>query len=298
VTLVAVCSLKGSPGVTTFSVALAARWPVPDRCVLVECDPSGGDVATRFALASSPGLVSLAAATRRSTDPGLLWQHTQELPGGLSVVTAPPGADQALAALTTLAPDHSGEDGVLRRVANAPQVVVIADCGRIDPSSAALPIVCSADVMLLLSRAHADDLAHLAARLTTVAGWSPRPGLLLVGQGHSTAEVHRELGVPVMGRIPKDRQGAAMLCGRRGGRGGPSRSALGHAASVVVRTLLSRPAPSGPPGSSAPASRLVPIPRTVPSGDSSQVTANGIRVPAPPLIAREPHAGSRNGSTP
>jgi hypothetical protein len=202
-TLIAVCSLKGSPGVTTFSVALAARWPVPDRCVLVECDPSGGDVATRFALASSPGLVKLAAATRRSTDPELLWQHTQDLPGGLSVVTAPPGADQALAAL---APDHSGEDSVLRRAANAPQVVVIADCGRIDPSSAALPIVCSADVMLLLSRAHADDLAHLAARLTAVASWSPRPGLLLVGQGHSTAEVHRELGVPVMGRIPEDRQ--------------------------------------------------------------------------------------------
>ena len=71
-TLIAVCSLKGSPGVTTFSVALAARWPVTDRCVLVECDPSGGDMATRFALASSPGLVSLAAATRRSTDPGSL----------------------------------------------------------------------------------------------------------------------------------------------------------------------------------------------------------------------------------
>ena len=248
-TLIAVCSLKGSPGVTTFSVALAARWPVTDRCVLVECDPSGGDMATRFALASSPGLVSLAAATRRSTDPGLLWQHTQDLPGGLSVVTAPPGADQALAALTALAPDHSGEDGVLRRAANTPQAVVIVDCGRIDPSSPALPIVCAANVMLLLSRAHADDLAHLAARLTAVASWSPRPGLLLVGQGHSTAEVHRELGVPVMGRIPEDHQGAAMLCGRPGGRGGPSRSALGHAASAVARTLLSQPAPSGQPGS-------------------------------------------------
>jgi cellulose biosynthesis protein BcsQ len=298
VTLIAVCSLKGSPGVTTFSVALAARWPVTDRCVLVECDPSGGDMATRFALASSPGLVSLAAATRRSTDSGLLWQHTQDLPGGLSVVTAPPGADQALAALTALAPDHSGEDGVLRRAANTPQAVVIVDCGRIDPSSPTLPIVCAANVMLLLSRAHADDLAHLAARLTAVASWSPRPGLLLVGQGHSTAEVHRELGVPVMGRIPEDRRGAAMLCGRPGGRGGPSRSALGHAASAVARTLLSSPASSGPPGASAPASRLVPMPRTVPSGDSPPVTANGIRVPAPPLIAREPHAGSRNGSTP
>ncbi len=290
--LVAVCSLKGSPGVTTFCVALAARWPAPDRCVLVECDPSGGDVATRFGLASSPGLVSLAAATRRSGDPGLLWQHAQALPGGLPVVAAPPGADQALAALAVLAPERCGEAGVLRRAANAPQAVVIADCGRVDPASPVLPIVCSADVMLLLSRAHADDLAHLAARLTAVGRWSPRPGLLLVGEGHSTAEVCRELGVPVLGRIPEDRRGAAMLCGRPGGRDGPSRSALAQAASAVARALLSDPAGSpGPQRSSAPASQLVPVPRAVPSvGDPP--------VPAPPPTAREPHAASRNGTTP
>ena len=48
--LVAVCSVKGSPGVTTFCMALAAQWPAQTRCVLLECDPSGGDLATRFAL--------------------------------------------------------------------------------------------------------------------------------------------------------------------------------------------------------------------------------------------------------
>ncbi|MGB6163294.1 MAG: chromosome partitioning protein [Pseudonocardiaceae bacterium] len=290
--LVAVCSLKGSPGVTTFCVALAARWPATDRCVLVECDPSGGDVATRFAVATSPGLVSLAAATRRSGDPELLWQHTQALPGGLPVVVAPPGADQALAALTALAPERPGEAGVLRRAANAPQAVVIADCGRVDPATPVLPIVSSADVMLLLSRAHADDLAHLAARLSVVGRWSPRPGLLLVGEGHSTAEVYRELGVPAMGRIPEDRQGAAILCGRPGGRGRPSRSALGHAASAVARSLLSGPAgPAGPQRSSAPASQRVPVPRTVPYGGDPPV-------PAPPPTVREPHATSRHGTAP
>src|SRR5262249_53388734 len=86
VMLVAVLSLKGSPGVTTFSIALAARWPATARALLVEADPSGGDIATRFSLASAPGLVSFAAAARRSTDPGLIWQHAQALPGGLLVV--------------------------------------------------------------------------------------------------------------------------------------------------------------------------------------------------------------------
>ncbi|MGH3603225.1 MAG: chromosome partitioning protein, partial [Pseudonocardiaceae bacterium] len=71
------CSLKGSPGVTTFCVALAAQWSAHTRCVLLECDPSGGDLATRFSLASSPGLVSLAAAARRGSGPDMLGRHTQ-----------------------------------------------------------------------------------------------------------------------------------------------------------------------------------------------------------------------------
>lgn len=297
--LVAVCSLKGSPGVTTFSIALAARWPSVARCVLVECDPSGGDVATRFALEAAPGLVSLTAAARRRTDPELLWQHTQALPGGLPVVAAPPGADPAVAAVAALAPEGNGDAGVLGRAARAPDTVVIADCGRVDPASVVLPIVRGADVMLLLSRAHADDLAHLAARLTAVGRWSPRPGLLLVGEGHSAAEVYRELGVPAMGRIPEDRRGEAILCGRPGGRGRPSRSALGHAASAVARALLSDPAgPPGPQRSGTPASQLVPVPRTVPGVGDPPVPANGVRVPAPPPTAREPHAASRNGTTP
>ncbi|MGH3719413.1 MAG: chromosome partitioning protein [Pseudonocardiaceae bacterium] len=293
--LVAVCSLKGSPGVTTFSVALAALWPVQARCVLVECDPSGGDVATRFGLASSPGLVSLAAAARRSSDPGLLWQHTQALPGDLAVVVAPTGADQSLAALTALAPEGSGGAGVLRLAAQATDTVVIADCGRVDPTSPALPIVRSADVTLLLSRAHADDLAHLVTRLSEVSRWSSRPGLLLVGEGYSAAEVSRELGVPAMGRIPEDRHAAAVLCGRPGGRGGPSLSPLGHSAVTIARALLSDPLTrSGLGRSSAPVGQPVPVQHAAPAGTGHSVTANEASLPT--VLA--PDVTSRNGSKP
>jgi hypothetical protein len=297
--LVAVCSLKGSPGVSTFSVALAARWPVPARRVLVECDPSGGDVATRFGLASSPGLVSLAAAARRSSDPELLWRHTQALPGGLPVVAAPPGADHALAALSALAPEESGEAGVLRLAAKAPNAVVIADCGRVDPSSVVLPIVCSADVMLLLSRAHADDLAHLATRLSTVGRWSPRPGLLLVGEGYSAAEVSRELGVPVMGRIPEDRPAAAALCGRPSARSTTARSELGQSAVTIARTVLSgQPAPPGPAPSRTPAGQPMPAPRAAGAGGGQSGSVHGIPVEALMPIVPAPGFTSRNGTSP
>jgi hypothetical protein len=242
--LVAVCSVKGSPGVTTFSVALAAHWLAQDRCLLLECDPSGGDIATRFSLAASPGLVSLAAAARRGSQPEMLWQHTQELPGGLPVVAAPPGADHALAALAALAPESSASGSVLQIAAGATDLTVIADCGRVDPASAVLPLVRSAEVMLLLSRAHADDLAHLANRLAAMSRWSPHPALLLVGEGYSNAEVARELDVPVFGRIPQDGPGAATLRGHRYSQAGLSRSPLGRAAGHIATALLANLAAS------------------------------------------------------
>jgi hypothetical protein len=298
--LVAICSLKGSPGVTTFCVALAVHWPAQDRCLVLECDPSGGDLATRFSLASSPGLVSLAAAVRRGSEPDMLWQHTQELPGGLAVVAAPPGADQALAALVALASQSSASVSALRMAAEATDITVIADCGRVDPASAALPVVQLADAVVLLTRARADDLAHVATRVTAVSRWSPRPALLLVGDGYSTAEVSRELEVPIFGRVPEDGPGAAVLRGHRRSpsQGRLSRSPLGRAAGNVARALLANLAvPPSPQHSSAPASRSALMACPEPAGGHTE-HVNGVPVAAPMVrlpTATTPNARSQNG---
>lgn len=277
--LVSVLSLKGSPGVTTFAVALAARWPGPSRALVVEADPSGGDLALRFSLASTPGLVSLAAAARRGGDADLVWQHTQELRGGLRVITAPPDAEQTRAALAALAQHPASGLELLRQAANQPGVVVIVDCGRVDPGSPGVPIARSCDAMVLLSRAHADDLAHLPRRLPTVARWTPNPVFLLVGPGYSEAEVARELGVPPLGRVPHDVRGAAVLCGRPAARRwGPARSALGQFAQKVAGELATRQSPTAP----EPAQLHTPIPalQVVPGVPPAAVSPNGVR-PAP-----------------
>lgn len=234
--LIAVCSLKGSPGVTTLSIALAARWSRPSRLALVECDPSGGSIAARFGLASSPGLVSLTAAARRGTTAAMLWSHTQPLPGGLATVVAPPGADYARAALSTLL-DGRPAVSVLRNAATAPGAVVIADCGRIDSTSPAMSVVREADRVLLLVRPRADELTQLAAGLSMVDLWSLRPALTLVGPGYSAAEITRELGIPVLASIPRDDAGARALCGYPGARRGPGRYALGKAAAQLATSL-------------------------------------------------------------
>ncbi|MFF1676120.1 MinD/ParA family protein [Streptomyces sp. NPDC058256] len=236
-TLVALCSLKGSPGVTTAALGMAARWPSGEHPVVVECDPAGGDLLARFRLETSPGLVSLAAAARRGAEPGLVWQHTQRLPGGLPVVAGPARPEQACAALAQIT---GAGAAMLRRAAARPGTVVVADCGRVGPGSPALEILRAADVMLLLARSHDDALSHVAADLDIAVRWSRHPCFVLVGDGYPTSEVAQTLGIEVMGRVPEDRNGAAALGGRPGRRTAPAQSPLGRALARIAASAASR----------------------------------------------------------
>jgi hypothetical protein len=217
--------------VTTLAVALGARWPAQENPIVVEADPAGGGLMARFRLPDSPGLVSLAAAARRSTDATVLFQHAQPLPGGLRAVLGPVGTEQSRAVLSALT--NSGAS-VLRRAADLPDTIVIADCGRVDPDSPALPIIRAADAMLLVARPRDDELAHVSVKLQTAQRWSRKPCFMLIGDGYPTREVSHVLGIPVMGRVPHDERGAALLGGRRAGLRGSERSALGRAAARIA----------------------------------------------------------------
>lgn len=231
--LVGLCSVKGSPGVTTTALAMAARWPEGEP-VVIEADPAGGDLAARFRLPASPGTVSLAAAARRETRPDLVSEHCQALPGGLRVVVGPVASDQARAALGVL-----GTRGThaLRSAAQRPESTVLVDAGRLDESSPALPVVRGADALLMLARPRADELSHVATLLDTVPTWTRMPALVLIGSGYGKAEVERELRIPVMATLPDDPRGADVLCGRSAGRRF-DRSVLGRAAERLARIVL------------------------------------------------------------
>lgn len=230
--LIGLCSVKGSPGVTTTALALAARWPGA-KPVLLEADPAGGDLGVRFGLPSVPGLVSLAAASRRTRDPALFTEHCQVLPGGVAVVVGPLGAEQARAALEILGTRGLG---LLRATAVDPTSLVLMDVGRVDVASPAVALLRGASAVLVLTRPRAEDLSHAATVLAVVPTWTRHPGLVLIGSGYPRADVERELGVPVMATLPDDPRGAEVLCGRAGGRG-VLRSALGHAAARLVGQL-------------------------------------------------------------
>ena len=252
--LISLVSLKGSPGVTTTALALAAAWPAPRR-LLAELDPAGGDLEIRLGLpAGGGGLAALAAAARRPQSRHSLWPFACELAGGLHVLPAPPGADQAGACLQALT-----AAGVLQRLAAeaaAGEAVVIADCGRLDPAAVTAQAGVLAGVVLVVARPHLSDLAHLAGRLEAIRQHATAAGLVLVtGTGlprgdpaYPAAEISQALGAPVLGSLPADPRGVAVLLAGRGqqaraGRRLPLARAARELAAAVTGALPPGPGP-------------------------------------------------------
>ncbi len=264
--LVVVASAKGAPGVSTACVGLAATWPPGWRPVVVEVDPSGGDLAAWHGLPGEPGLVSLAAASRHTGRAGLVWDHVQEMPGGLPVVPAPAGAEQASAALDVLlgcsdlgfltapAPPPSepptaglpdvegtgcGDTG--RGEPDMERAVVVADVGRLparlSPAAGVGRLLVSADVVLLVAGSDVPGVVHAASAVNALTSLDERRSagrvrLLLTGPGgYRAEEVADALGVPVECLLPDDPRTAAALAGR------PTRGTVSVARSPLLRTL-------------------------------------------------------------
>ncbi len=270
--ILAVGSLKGSPGATTLALALADRWPAEGgEPLVVEADPAGGDLGARFGLAAGRGLVSLAAAGRRGGgQPRPLADHVQPLPGGLQVLPAPAGAEHARQVLGELA---GGGWSLLWSAAQADGQTLIVDCGRLDPLTPAAPALRAADVLLLVVRPRDDELAHLAARIHVVQGWAlPAWYVVVVAEAGRTPDyrvrdITRVLGPRVLGPLPYDTAAAGVLAGRRQSRAGIGRSKLGRAVTGIADYLAtSLPAEPAPPTLSA-----------VPAGGHGQIALPSTR---------------------
>jgi hypothetical protein len=251
VSLYALLSPGGSPGVTTTALALTLGWP--SQVILAECDPSGGDIlAGLFAghLPATKGMLPLAVEAGRSPDAisETLWrqlieldeEHSRYLLAGISDPRQETGVAPAwpplAAALAALPAD------------------VIADCGRLD-GGGPRPVLGAASVAALVLRPTLRQVSRARPRvemLTQMAGRGPALTVLLVGEGtYSPREVSRVLGLPVAGVLPHDRKTAGVLSDGAGSRRALAGRPLVRAASVAGRRLRETAA-----GSSLP-----PLPR-------------------------------------
>ncbi|MFC4054022.1 hypothetical protein ACFOY4_30380 [Actinomadura syzygii] len=265
--LIALAADKGAPGVTTAAVALGAVWPRP--VLVAECDQAGGDLVYRLPaqdgdgaeamLNPSRGLLSLAATARRGLRPDQIAEHCQRLVGGLDVLVGITNAEQAQAMTWLWGP-------LGRAFAGLAPVDVLADCGRLGADTPLTELMREADLVVLLTRATLEQVAHLRERvsaLTESLRGGPPVGVLVLADPRDfrapIAEVDRILAgarnrghavdtggqpgpppppVSVLGGLALDPKGAELLSGQWGGR--LDRSLLIRSAREVAGDLVGR----------------------------------------------------------
>lgn len=165
--LVAICSAKGAPGVTSTALTLAASWP--RQAALIEADPAGGDLVYRCRAASgapllpAPNLVTLAAAVRGGI-PGshVLAEHVQRLACGVELVQGVTAPAQGRG-LSSLWP-------TLAQACTSSDVDVIADLGRLDRAGEALPVAEAADIVLQVAATSLESVMRLREGLRDLVG--------------------------------------------------------------------------------------------------------------------------------
>jgi MinD-like ATPase involved in chromosome partitioning or flagellar assembly len=222
-TVVAVASVRGAPGVTTTALLLASCLDGP---LLVEADLSGGVLAVRYGLGREPGLTTLAATNTR--EPARLFDHAQNA-GGVPVLVGPDAADASEAlwrtageALATMIHDASGW--------------AVVDAGRLQRLT---PIVRRAALVLLVVRPVAEQLVgatHAVASLRRSIDGNVE--VVLAGDGpYRASDVEPTLGSHVVAHLPNDPVTAEHM--RDGGGTGAriGRSRLSRAVTVLAEQV-------------------------------------------------------------
>jgi hypothetical protein len=242
----ALLSAGGSPGVTTSALALTLSWP--SQVILAECDPSGGDVLAgllRGHLSASSGLLPLAleAGAGAEIPADTLWrqlieldeEHNRLLLAGIS------DPRQSAALQSSLPWIAEALQGI--------QADVIADCGRLDAVAAVRPVLAAASLAVLVLRPSLRQVSRAMPRiemLTNLVG-RDRVVILLVGEGTAPGhEVARTLGLSVAGQLPDDPRTAAVLSDGSGRRHRMEARPLIRAATVAGRRLREAAEAAGP----------------------------------------------------
>jgi len=284
-TVVSLLSLKGAPGVTTLSCLLAAEWPEPGALVVVEADPSGGDLAARFGLTSTVGWSSLAAAVRRSGEATRLDPHLQRLPGGLPVLVGGRGGPfdaahgpESEVVLSAFGP--TGDTGL-----------AVVDLGRLPVGVDAAPgWLERSDLSILVVRDDPSAALHVRARAAELLDRTGGAlGVVLVGGvAFRCRELAEFAGLPPLGDVPFDPPSAAVASGGSASGRRLARSRLLAAMRRVARSAATRV--EGIDGADADAGAGV-APGTGVAPEAAVPVAPGADLLHPPIASRRGRRG-------
>lgn len=228
--LVGLVSAKGSPGVTTAALALAAVGP---DGLLVELDPSGGSVESWTGAGGEPGLVRVASGLRRSPEPEVVLEHVVEAPAGVRTLLAPTAGPYAE---STVAMARDRLPIVLRALDG---VTAVVDAGRWSRSHSSASRITSCDVVAVVCAPTIDGVEAarwLIEPLQAEASGRSVVSLVVGDRPYPAAEVAAAMGVKSVGSLPWDQRGLASLLTRGAGRAW-ERSPLARSARSVLANL-------------------------------------------------------------
>ena len=224
VSIVAVCTAPGTAAATTTSLLLG-RWHRPPR-------PRSSPSATLRAATSrrgpasppEPGWSTAVAAPQPTWS--VIERHAQALPNGPRVITASSRPSQARGPIT--------RGRVVVRVAcspPSPDVLAVADCGRVDTVAPAWVGVAQLSLLLVRQAPTAGATVARVDRaievLDVLSAACPWVGVVLIGRApYPPAEVEAALGMALFATLPEDPAGAALACGGWTIGRGAGRSAL------------------------------------------------------------------------
>jgi MinD-like ATPase involved in chromosome partitioning or flagellar assembly len=135
--IIALGSIRGAPGVTSWAVLLAAAWPSAHDVtrVVVEADPAGGVLGARFQIGVEPGLPQFLAGLRRSENPTPdIARCARLVSDQVWVIPAPETGERTRAVLGSVTDDTA------RQLATDQRVWFI-DAGRLDETNPSLALV-------------------------------------------------------------------------------------------------------------------------------------------------------------
>lgn len=230
--LTCLLSAKGAPGVTTAGLCLAAAGT--PNTVLIEADPSGGDLECWTGPHGVAGLPGLATTLRPGMSTAELQAHAVAAVAGVSVVTAPTTAAAMAPVLVQVA-------GAIGSALTGSDADVVVDLGRWDRSHRLVELIGAAAVVLVVCHPTLASVEHargLVAPGSDLDGATSSVGLLVVGGAdpYGPDEIAAAVDRPVLGVLPWDRRGVAALLTGGTGRAW-HRTRLAAAAAELHRRL-------------------------------------------------------------
>ncbi|WP_156391581.1 MULTISPECIES: MinD/ParA family ATP-binding protein [unclassified Nocardioides] len=182
---------KGSPGVTTATLALASAWVGP--AIAVEADPAGGDLAIRLrsdgsALPEGPTVLSVVTAARAKRDDYSVRAYVHAFNATTGVIPGAMYAEQMV---------NVGDWTPLAEALRQCQSDVFLDVGHLHSASPMLSLAARADLVIAVARPDLtsvvrlrDRLARLALDLAQLRGAAPRLlPVLVTTSRHGSADV-------------------------------------------------------------------------------------------------------------